>query len=272
MGPAHGPVHTHSFPAEQPDLNRRSPEVRRGRCGVMRFWLDRGADGFRIDVADFLMKGPDLGDDPPPGAAALSRSRAHPDVHGVLREMPALLDGYSPPRVAVGEIHEEDLAEWASYYGDGDEVHLPFNFSPLCAPWDGAAVRRRVDALEAALPPGAWPNRVLGNHDEPRLATRIGEGAPRSAAMPLLTLRGIPTLCYGDELGLPRLEVPPERRQDPLGRRVPGRGRNGCRTPMPRDGAPTPASVLRAWGPGCRSSRRRGSAAWRRDWPVPGRR
>jgi alpha-glucosidase len=152
--------------------------------------------------------------------------------------MRALLDGYSPPRLAIGEIHEGDLGVWATYHGDGDELHLPFNFSLLDVPWEAAEVRRRVEGLEAALPPGAWPAWVLGNHDEPRLATRFGEAAPRVAAMLLLTLRGTPTLYYGDELGLRQWEVPPERQQDPFGRRAPGRGRDGCRTPMAWDGTP----------------------------------
>ncbi|MBN2114810.1 MAG: DUF3459 domain-containing protein, partial [Acidimicrobiia bacterium] len=244
--PATGQYYLHSFLAEQPDLNWRHPAVREAMYGVMRFWLDRGVDGFRIDVADFVMKDPDLGDDPPSDdyppwrADSRPRSRAHPDVHRVFREMRVLLDGCTPPRVAVGEIHEADLAVWCSYYGDGDkpELHLPFNFSLLRSPWDAAEVRRRVEDLEAALPSGAWPNYVLGNHDEPRLATRVGEPAARVAAMLLLTLRGTPTLYNGDELGLPQLEVPPERQQDPFGRRVPGRGRDGCRTPMPWDRTP----------------------------------
>jgi len=203
----------------------------------MRFWLDRGADGFRIDVADFVMKDPGYGDDPPPGAGgtARPRSRAHPDVHGVFREMRALLDACHPARVAIGEIHEDDLAVWASYYGDGDKLHFPFNFSLLRTPWEAAAFRSRVEGVEAALPPGAWPNHVLGNHDEPRLASRLGEARSRAAAVLLLTLRGTPTLYYGDELGLPQAAIPPERQQDPFGRRVPGRGRDGCRTPMPWD-------------------------------------
>jgi glycosidase len=228
----------HSFLSEQPDLNWRNAEVREAFAGVMRFWLGRGVDGFRIDVADFVMKDPGLGDDPPPGTAARPRSRAHPDVHAVFREWRVLLDGYVPTRVAVGEIHEDDLAVWASYYGVGDELHLPFNFSLLQTLWEAAAVRRRVEALEAALPAGAWPNWVLGNHDEVRLATRLGPESTRTAAVLLLTLRGTPTLYYGDELGLPQLEVPPERQQDPFGRRVPGRGRDGCRTPMPWDLTP----------------------------------
>jgi len=234
---ATGQYYLHSFLAEQPDLNWRHPEVRAAMVEVMRFWLDRGVDGFRIDVADFVMKDPDLGDDPPAGTGR-PLSRAHPDVHGVFRDTRLLLDEYEPPRVAIGEIHEADLAVWASYYGSGDELHLPFNFSLLHAPWDAEEVRRRVEALEGALLAGAWPNWVLGNHDEPRLATRFGPSATRTAAMLLLTLRGTPTLYYGDELGLPQLEVAPEHQQDPFGRRVPGRGRDGCRTPMPWDAGP----------------------------------
>ena len=254
-----GQYYLHSFLAEQPDLDWRNPAVRAAMHGVMGFWLDRGVDGFRIDVADFLMKDPEFGDDPPPAAPvsdteadgdvpATLRSRAHPDIHGVFREIRALLDGYRPQRLAIGEIHEYDWSRWASYYGSDDELHLPFNFSMLHARWRADGFRRRVEALEASLPPVAWPNYVLGSHDEPRLAGRFGEGPSRVAAMLLLTLRGTPTLYYGDELGLPQLEIPPERQQDPLGRRVPGQGRDGCRTPMPWDGAPNggfcPAGVM----------------------------
>jgi alpha-glucosidase len=236
--PDTGQYYLHSFLPEQPDLNWRNPEVRAALYGVMRFWLDRGVDGFRLDVPEFMMKDPGLGDDPPPGSPGRLRSRSHPDVHEIFREMRALLDSYRTGRVAIGEIHEDDWEVWASYYGAGDELHLPFNFSLLYVPWDAAAVRSRVEALEAALPAGAWPNYVLGNHDEPRLATRFGARPSRVAAMLLLTLRGVPTLYYGDELGLPQLDVPPERQQDPLGRRMPGRGRDGCRTPMRWDGGP----------------------------------
>jgi alpha-glucosidase len=233
-----GQYYLHSFLAEQPDLDWRNPAVRAAMHGVMGFWLDRGVDGFRIDVADFLMKDPEFGDDPAPGAPGRPRSRAHPDVHAVFREMRALLERYRPERIAIGEIHEDDPAVWASYYGSGSELHLPFNFSLFDAPWDPAAVRSRVETLESVLGAGTWPNYVLGSHDELRLAFRLGDGPSRVAAMLLLTLRGTPTLYYGDELGLPQLEIPPERQQDPLGRRVPGRGRDGCRTPMPWDGAP----------------------------------
>jgi len=248
---ATGQYYLHSFLPSQPDLNWRNPEVREAMYGVMRFWLDRGVDGFRIDVAHYLMKDPGFRDNPVAAGGGSgfkdladydayehTHDKGHPDVHEVFREMRALLDRYEPPRMAVGEIHVFDFDEWAKYYGDGDELHMPFNFSLLYAGWTAEGFRRRVDALEAALPEGAWPNYVLGNHDERRLATRYGETRSRVAAVMLLTLRGTPTLYYGDELGLPEVEIPSEQRQDPWGLRVPGLGRDGCRTPMPWDGSP----------------------------------
>jgi alpha-glucosidase len=167
------------------------------------------------------------------------RDKGHPDVHRVFRDLRRLLDGYQPDRVAIGEIHEFDWPAWAAYYGrDLDELHMPFNFSLVHAPWQAVALRARIEAQEAALPPGAWPNHVLGNHDEPRLATRFGRENARLAAMLLLTLRGTPTMYYGDEIGLPEARIPDHLQQDPWGRRVPGMGRDGCRTPMQWDTSP----------------------------------
>ncbi len=220
----------HSFLAEQPDLDWRCPELRAAMLDVLRFWLDRGVDGFRIDVAHYLMKDPALRDNPPRpgGGTTFHRSygeydsqlhvhdKAHEDVHGVFREIRRLVDGHPGPgeRVTIGEIHEPDLARWASYYGEAlDELHMPFDFGLLGAPWTAAAVRGHVDRVEAALPPGAWPSHVLGNHDEPRLASRLGEAGSRLAAMLLLTLRGTPTLYAGDEIGTPEVAVPAERQR-----------------------------------------------------------
>jgi alpha-glucosidase len=147
-----------------------------------------------------------------------------------------VLDGYEGDRFAVGEIHVFDWKTWAGYYGKHlDELHMPFNFSLVWAPWEAQEIRSRVDAMEAVLPAGAWPNYVLGNHDEKRLATRFGPQRARVATMLLLTLRGTPTLYYGDEIGLPQADIPDERQQDPWGRQVPGQGRDGCRTPMQWD-------------------------------------
>ena len=167
--------------------------------------------------------------------------KGHPDAHEIWREFRAILDAYSArqPRYSVGEIHLFDWKAWASYYGAHlDELHMPFNFALLSAPWQAVSIRQIVDGLESALPEGAWPNYVMGNHDEPRLASRLGPVQARQAAMLLLTLRGTPTLYYGDELGMTDVFIPPDRQQDPFGRRMPGLGRDGCRTPMQWSDAP----------------------------------
>lgn len=244
-----GEWYLHSFLKEQPDLNLRNPEVEAAILDVFRFWLDRDVDGFRIDVAHRIMKDPDLTDNPPapPGHRTGFKDLAeydtqlhihnvgHPDVHAFYRRLRRLLDSYPGDRFAVGEIHEADMTKWAAYYGELDEMHMPFNFNLLYSPWTAAEFGRRVDAVEAALPPGAWPNYVLGNHDETRIATRFGDPHARLAAMLLLTLRGTPTLYYGDEIGLPEAVIAPEKTQDPWGVRVPGLSRDGCRTPMQWD-------------------------------------
>jgi alpha-glucosidase len=237
----------HSFLPEQPDLDWRNPEVRAAMMDTLRFWLDRGVDGFRIDCAYAVMKDPALRDNPPapPGARAVHKDmgawgtqlhvhdRGHPDVHGVYRDVRRLLDGYRGERAAIGEIHLFDPVELCAYYGAAlDELHLPFNFGLLAVPWRADAVRRAVDAMEAALPRGAWPSWVLGNHDEDRVATRVGEPSARAAMLLLLTLRGTPTLYQGDELGMPNVPIPPGRERDPWGKSVAGRGRDPARTPM----------------------------------------
>jgi glycosidase len=232
-----GQYYLHSFLEEQPDLNWRNEDVRHAMFDTIRFWLDRGVDGFRIDVAHFVMKDPMLRDqlDPP----ARPRSMGHPDVHGVYRDLRTILDSYDGERFSVGEIHLADPEEWASYYGtDNDELHMPFNFSLVKTPWDAGAVRDRVEAIEAAVPDGGWPNYVLGNHDERRIAGRVGRDQARVAMMLLLTLRGTATLYYGDEIGMQDQEIPPDAQQDPFGHRVPGEGRDGCRTPMQWDPGP----------------------------------
>ena len=237
----------HSFLPSQPDLNWRNPEVRTAMFDTVRFWLDRGVDGIRIDVADFLMKDPVWRDNPTAAVAPNMfkargaydhfdhiHDKAHPDVHGVFREFRQILESYDGNRVCIGEIHEWDPERWASYYGtNNDELHMPFNFSMLYTPWAADEVRRRVESFAAHLPDEAWPNHVLGNHDEPRLASRFGTERARAAALLLLTLRGTPTLYYGDELGMTDVPIPPGEEQDPWGQRVPGLGRDGARTPMP---------------------------------------
>lgn len=247
-----GQYYLHSFLPEQPDLNWRNPAVEQAMFDTVRFWMDRGVDGLRIDVAHHIMKDPELRDNPPApriddrpfkslgeyDSQLHVNDKGHPDVHGVFRRLRRLLDSYDGERFAVGEIHIFDFEEWASYYGArSDELHMPYNFSLLWQPWNALRFRRLVDRLEAVLPSGAWPNYVLGNHDEPRLASRFGAAEARVAAMLLLTLRGTPTLYYGDELGLPDTPIPRHLQQDPWALRVEGvPSRDGCRTPMPWDG------------------------------------
>jgi len=245
----------HTFDKKQPDLNWRNPQVKAAMFDVVRFWLERGVDGLRIDAAHFIMKDPQLLDNPPNTSGARTfykplgeygsqihlYDKGHPDVHAVYRELRQLLDSYSleQPRVAIGEMHILDWKEWVSYYGANlDEMHLPFNFGLLNAAWQAQAIRQSVDTFEATLLPGAWPNYVLGNHDEPRIVSRVGPAQARIAMMLLLTLRGTPTLYYGDEIGMHDGDIPPERVQDPLAKHIPEVGRDPARTPMQWDSSP----------------------------------
>ncbi len=241
-----GQYYLHSFLKEQPDLNWRNPEVRQVMFDVYRFWLDRGVDGFRIDVAHYVMKDPEYRDNPKntdPSKGELKptgdydrlqhiNDKGHPDVHQVYKELRAILNEYQPPRYSVGEIHILDWTTWAAYYGkNNDELHMPFNFALLVASWKAAALRKIVESVEKVTPQWGWPNYVLGNHDEPRLAGRLGPQRARQAAMLLLTLRGTPTLYNGDEFGQKNVFIPLEKQKDPWGKRVPGTGRDQNRTP-----------------------------------------
>lgn len=247
-----GQYYLHSFLTSQPDLNWRNPEVRAAQHDVLRFWLDRGVSGFRIDVAHFIAKDPEMRDNPAAiaddgdgwfkelgayDAQSHLYDKGHPDVHGFFRELRKVFDDY-PDTYSIGEIHEDDPRAWVSYLGaQGDELHQVFDFSLLYAPWDASALRELLDRQEAILPEGAWPNHVLGNHDEPRFAFRRGADAARIGAMLLLTSRGTPTLYYGDELGMTQPVIPPEDQLDPWGRAGEVVGRDGCRTPMQWDGS-----------------------------------
>ncbi len=245
----------HTFLKEQPELNWRCRELRAAMLDTLRFWLDRGVDGFRMDVVNFIMKDPEFRDNPPNPAADAHRSpwfhseyesqlhvhdKMHPDVHELFREFRRIADSYEGDRVLIGEIEPEPWDRWVRHYGtELDEIQIPFNFGLIDTAWSATTVAEHIGGFEAALPPGAWPNYVLGNHDQVRLATRIGRDHARLAAMLLLTVRGTPTMYYGDELGIEQAEIAPEDQQDPYGRRVPGQGRDGCRTPMQWDASPS---------------------------------
>jgi len=230
-----GQWYLHLFLPAQPDLNWANPDVVEAMLGVLRFWLDRGVDGFRADVIHLIAKDPALPDQPPELAGLhLAGVHDHPGVHPLLRGIRSVLDSYPGDRVMVGEVNLGSPALLAPYYGAGDELPLVFNFSLLWAPWDAPAWAARILEAEAALNPGdAWPVWVLSNHDMPRHRTRYGgsEARARVAATVLLTLRGTPFLYAGEELGLADADVPPPARVDPG-------GRDGCRAPIPWDAGP----------------------------------
>lgn len=233
----------HAFLKEQPDLNWRNPEVQEAMLNVMRFWLMRGVDGFRVDVMWYMIKDQQLRDNPinpdyqqhrPTSEQLLDvYSTDQPEVHELARMMRKVMDEFHE-RVMIGEIYLP-VEKLMSYYGaDLDEAHLPFNFMLLSLPWDAEQIAAAIDAYESALPEGSWPNWVLGNHDRPRLASRIGREQTGVAAMLLLTLRGTPTIYYGEEIGMRDVPIPVEEIQDPQGLNMPDKNlsRDPCRTPM----------------------------------------
>jgi alpha-glucosidase len=246
---ATGQFYYHAFLAAQPDLNWRDSQVRAAMYDVMRFWLRRGADGFRVDVIWHLIKDDQFRDNPPnpdfqPGdppihAVVPLYTADRPEVLEVIAEMRNVVNEF-PDRVLIGEIYLP-IERLVAYYGrDLSGVHLPFNFALLSASWHARQLAKLIDEYEGALPPGGWPNWVLGNHDKPRLASRIGLDQARVAAMLLLTLRGTPTIYYGDEIGMEQVPIAADDVRDPFELRVPGQGlgRDGARTPMQWDDGP----------------------------------
>jgi alpha-glucosidase len=247
-----GQYYFHSFLKEQPDLNWSNAAVRRAMFDVMRFWFERGVDGFRIDVVNLLAKRyelvrlPDdvaidesIFGDPAREGIVLSRQRwaASSAIYGIIRQLRAVADEFDE-RVLVGEtwLPVERLVR---FYGrDLGGLHMPFNFQLITLPWTPRAIHRAVTDYEAALPDGAWPNWVVGNHDRSRIATRVGPAQARVAAVLLLTLRGTPTLYYGDEIGMADVPIAPDLQRDPQGLNG-GESRDPERTPMRWDGSAT---------------------------------
>ena len=245
-----GQFYMHQFHTSQPELNYRHPDVLPAMLDNMRFWLDRGVDGFRVDVIWLMMKDAEFRDEPPnPHAAADARpfdriqhvyTAGVAGVHDLIKQMRAVLDEYDD-RMMVGEIYLL-TDELMTYYGDGDECHMPFNFRLINLPWDARVIGDYIREYEGALPPGGWPNWVLGNHDQHRIATRVGQAQARLAQMLLLTLRGTPTCYYGDEIGMEDVPIPFERCMDPAALQQPELfevwGRDPERTPMQWDASP----------------------------------
>ncbi len=239
----------HNFLPEQPDLNYRNPEVCAAIADVIRFWLARGVDGFRVDVIDRMIKDAAFRDNPvdpawregdnPTWRVQRVYSENGDGIHDLIRELRAVFDEFDD-RVIIGEIaYSTDPQFITSFYGTdakpyGDEIHQPFNFAFLMLDWNASAIRTFVDAYDAAIPSYGWGNYVLGNHDRDRVAARLGAAQARVAAMMLLTLRGAPTLYYGDELGMTNGDIAPAQYQDPQGINI-GISRDFERTPMQWD-------------------------------------
>jgi alpha-glucosidase len=236
----------HSFLKEQPDLNWRNPAVRTAMYDALRFWLDKGVDGFRVDVMWLLIKDDEYRDNPPDPHFAPGQSSGNsllpifnsnrPEVHDVVAEMRAVIDSY-PVRVLIGEIYLP-MKDLMTYYGQNlDGANLPFNFMLLQSAWSAQAVGQVISGYMTMLPPGAWPNWVLGNHDNARIATRVGISQAAIAAMLLLTLPGTLTIYYGEEIGMTDALIRPENVRDPAERRQPGigMGRDPERSPMTWD-------------------------------------
>ncbi|GHA57971.1 alpha-amylase family glycosyl hydrolase [Pontibacter akesuensis] len=239
----------HAFLKEQPDLNWRNPEVQQAMFDVMRFWLDKGVDGFRVDVMWHMIKDKQLRNNPENPNYKISQSTYEqlipaystdqPEVHDVVAQMREVMDAYDE-RVMIGEIYLP-IDKLVTYYGQNrKESHLPFNFMLVTLDWEAQALSSHIDEYEGAIPEDGWPNWVIGNHDQPRITSRVGLSQAKVAAMLLLTLRGTPTLYYGDELGMRDVPIPPDEVKDPQGLNMPDKdlSRDPARTPMQWDNSP----------------------------------
>jgi alpha-glucosidase len=220
----------HTYLREQPDLNWRNPEVREAMLDVLRFWIDRGVDGFRVDATRQLLKDPDWRDNPPnPDWDRVTEYDSLLPIHSAdldeVQEVVAEIRQAIGDRLMVAEVYAP-IERLVRYYGEnGGGAQLPFNFHLISTAWEAEAIAALIERYEAALPDGGWPNWVLGNHDRSRVASRVGPAQARVAAMLLLTLRGTPTIYYGDEIGMTDVPI---NTADPA-------GRDPERTPMQWD-------------------------------------
>jgi alpha-glucosidase len=259
---ASGQYYLHSFLPQQPDLNWDNPEVEAAMHEVLRFWLRRGVDGFRMDVTQKIAKDPELGDNEP---GLRHDEDWSPAIHERLRRIRAVLSEFDD-RVLAGEVSILDLPRLVTYVSSGDELDLAHNFVFLHQPWDAAAIRATVEEFADLAGSVAWPAWFLSNHDYSRVATRFAEGDPargqrraRVAAMLTVTLRGTPFVFQGEELGLPDAEVPPDRVVDVD-------GRDPERAPIPWEPVPGAGfTTAEPWLPIVAGAERFAVASQRRD-------
>ncbi len=241
-----GQYYLHSFLKEMPDVNWRNPELKQAMFGEIRFWLERGVDGFRLDVANWFVKDDRFRNNPfslnPLSNQVEKYNRNRAGTHGIMRELRELVDAYND-RMLVGEIFSYppgDPELSASYLGSGDdELHLAFDFSLLYRRWNARRYYRSVRRWYSSIPEKGWPCNVLSNHDQPRSFNRYGNDGDagkraRVAATLLLTLRGTPFLYYGEEIGMKNFRIPREKITDPAGKKFWPLylGRDCARTPM----------------------------------------
>jgi alpha-glucosidase len=263
--PLTGQYYLHLFTKEQPDLNWRNPQVRQALLDVFRFWLERGADGFRLDVFNAYFKHPDLLDNPPRfGLRGFDRQQHlydmdQPEMMPLLNELRCLLDAY-PERYAVGETYLPTPQKTVSYCGP-DKLHAAFSFdftaTNLIYPWNPRWVMEKITARERVFDSaGIWPTTVMSNHDLPRAASRYCRGEQdiqaRIAMTLLLTLRGTPFLYYGEEIGMRDIFLKRSEILDPAGKKYWPiyKGRDGCRSPMQWDASPFAGfSTAQPWLP-----------------------
>ena len=221
----------HSFLTEQPDLNWRNPDMRSAFAEVMRFWLDRGVDGFRVDASAVLIKDDLLRDNPPDPQAGADKpppqrympvfTDDRPEAMRCIEFVRNVLDEF-PDRVLCGEVQGKTDRIGHFYGSDLPRLHLPLNFALLDCHWDALSLQATIDAYYNAIPKDAWPVWVIGGHDKHRIASKLGQEQARVLAMLVLTLWGTPFLYMGDEIGQPRVKIPPERVHDPFEKLVPG--------------------------------------------------
>ena len=241
----------HEFLKEQPDLNWRNPSVKAAMLETLRFWLRKGVDGFRVDVMWLMIKDDQFRDNPPNAAYKIGQGSHEmflpiydadrPEIHELVVEMRSVLEEFGN-RVLIGEIYLP-VERLAHYYGrELRGADLPFNFQLLQCAWTAEELARIISGYLSALPPGAWPNWVLGNHDKSRIASRVGLKKSRAAALLLHALPGTLTIYYGEELGMQDVLIRPDEARDPAEIRQPGigMGRDPERTPMPWSISPGP--------------------------------
>jgi alpha-glucosidase len=231
----------HTFLDSQPDLNWREPAARAAMFEALKFWLDRGVDGFRLDAAPLFFKDPEWRDNPinpdygpgdlPDSTLLPTYTRNQPGLHELFVELRALADRYPGDRALLGEFYVP-IEELVSFYGTGSpELHLPLNLTLTYSEWQPSVIGRTIAEYQARVSGRGWPTTTLDTHDQERIVVRAGLEQARVAAMLLLTQRGTPTIYYGDEIGMRGVAIPPEQAIDPQGRRA-GRNRDPTRTPM----------------------------------------